>query len=159
MAGRLSFTLFAAALSLFFSHVQAHQHHPQHSHSHFPHSLENVTDQSMNLFGRQLGDARCDANNECADKSCCNGNSGFCGRDPDHCAAGVCLSNCDAKADCGVGAEVPGMTCPLNVCCSKSGYCGTTHNFCAVDLGCQSHCPQPGSTGANNGDVRDLVIG
>ncbi|KAF2733512.1 hypothetical protein EJ04DRAFT_468282 [Polyplosphaeria fusca] len=157
MAGHLSITLISILLYLSHALVHAHSHGVHHSHP--PHSLSNVTEHSFSLFGREQGDARCDASNECADKSCCNGVTGWCGRDPDHCAAGICLSNCDAKADCGVGAEVPGQTCPLNVCCGKSGYCGTTNNFCAEDLGCQSHCPQPGSTGAKNGDVRDLVIG
>lgn len=139
--------------------VQHKVHHTHKSHNHQTHSLENSTVNSNDLFGRQLGDARCDAHNECADKSCCNGVTGWCGRDPDHCAAGICLSNCDAKADCGVGAEVPGQLCPLNVCCGASGYCGTTKNFCAADNGCQSNCDQPGPTGANRGNVRDLVIG
>lgn len=31
----------------------------------------------------------------------------------------VCWSNCDAKAECGKNAKVPGQKCPLNVCCGK----------------------------------------
>jgi chitinase len=160
MPSRYLFTIVPIILFLLLSLVQAERHHHHHSHPHHSsRSLENVTGQSNNVLGRQLGEARCDANNECADKSCCNGVSGYCGRDPEHCQTGICLSNCQAKAECGVGAEVPDATCPLNVCCSKSGYCGTSHNFCAVDLGCQSKCEQPGSTGGTAGDVRDLVIG
>lgn len=44
---------------------------------------------------------------------------------PAYCGKG-CLSNCDAKAECGEYAKVKGQTCPLNVCCSKHGFCGTT---------------------------------
>jgi chitinase len=147
-----------AVLLLLICLVQAHGQH--HHHRHASRSLHNAPETSPNLLKRQLGDARCDANNECADKSCCNGKTGWCGRDPDHCAAGTCLSNCDAKADCGIGAELPGKECPLNVCCGKSGYCGTTHNFCATDLGCQSNCPQPGSTGklSSGYEVGDLTL-
>ncbi|KKY30836.1 hypothetical protein UCDDA912_g09217 [Diaporthe ampelina] len=42
--------------------------------------------------------------------------------------------NCERKAECdggNWGAEwVDKVKCPLNVCCSKSGYCGTTKDFC-----------------------------
>lgn len=122
--------------------------------------ISNVTGNGIslnNLFGRQLPDGQCDKDTPCADESCCNGDTGFCGRDEDHCKANVCISHCDAKADCGQGAAVPGTECPLNVCCGKWGYCGTTANFCGD--GCQSNCEQPSSTGQSNGDVRELVIG
>jgi hypothetical protein len=38
----------------------------------------------------------------------------------------VCWSNCDAKAECGKNAKIPGQKCPLNVCCGKWGFCGMT---------------------------------
>ncbi|KAH9211348.1 glycosyl hydrolases family 18-domain-containing protein, partial [Leptodontidium sp. 2 PMI_412] len=85
-----------------------------------------------------------------------------CGRDPDYCSTpGNCISNCDAKAECGKGAEVPGTGCPLNVCCGPFGYCGTTERFCTTtgDKVCQSNCAQPASTGRSGADVRKLVIG
>ncbi|KAK3360720.1 family 18 glycosyl hydrolase [Lasiosphaeria hispida] len=107
------------------------------------------------LQGRQI-DSTCSNDRPCADGSCCHGRSGFCGRTPEHCAPGVCVSNCDAKADCGIGADTPGKTCPLNVCCGQWGYCGTTANFCGT--GCQSNCPQPGPTMLSEGDVDELVI-
>ncbi|RYP21255.1 hypothetical protein DL767_009307 [Monosporascus sp. MG133] len=46
----------------------------------------------------------------------------------------VCVNNCERKADCdpgGYGEDyVLKSTCPLNVCCSKYGFCGTTSLFC-----------------------------
>ncbi|OAK93414.1 hypothetical protein IQ06DRAFT_236443, partial [Phaeosphaeriaceae sp. SRC1lsM3a] len=78
--------------------------------------------------------------------------------DPDHCNPKVCTSNCFAKAECGIGAETLGAECPLKVCCGKSGYCGTTTNFC--NEGCQSNCnPPTQGSGKSKGDVRKLVIG
>nr|POE90695.1 killer toxin subunits alpha/beta [Quercus suber] len=44
--------------------------------------------------------------------------------------------NCDAKPECGDGADNP--TCPLGVCCSQYGFCGTTTDFCGD--GCQNGC-------------------
>lgn len=45
-----------------------------------------------------------------------------------------CLSTCDFKADCNPGWDSSSWskseTCPLNVCCSKFGFCGTTKDFC-----------------------------
>jgi chitinase len=81
----------------------------------------------------------------------------------------VCWSNCDAVAECGRYALPEGKKCPLNVCCSKYGFCGMTDDFCAAGTGndadsledregCQSNCNQPGS-GASGGDVQSRVIG
>lgn len=36
----------------------------------------------------------------------------------------------DAKAQCGPYAAVDRQKCPLNVCCSEFGYCGSTKEFC-----------------------------
>lgn len=36
----------------------------------------------------------------------------------------------DAKAECGPYSAVGEQTCPLNVCCSKFGFCGSTSEFC-----------------------------
>ncbi|KAK7737549.1 hypothetical protein SLS63_002678 [Diaporthe eres] len=50
------------------------------------------------------------------------------------CSAENCIGTCERKAECdggNWGAEwVDKVKCPLNVCCSKSGYCGTTKLFC-----------------------------
>lgn len=55
-----------------------------------------------------------------------------CGLGPDFCGKG-CISTCDYKSECdpGWGAQWSNAsTCPLNVCCSKFGFCGTTPDFC-----------------------------
>ncbi|KAF8961088.1 hypothetical protein BDZ97DRAFT_2077079 [Flammula alnicola] len=49
--------------------------------------------------------------------------------------------NCNALAECGPDAAPENVTCPLNVCCSQFGFCGTTDEFCGT--GCQSHCGGP----------------
>lgn len=57
-----------------------------------------------------------------------------CGSGPDFCGDG-CLSTCNATAQCGTYGATPGAGCPLNVCCSEYGFCGTTEEFCGA--GCQ----------------------
>lgn len=77
---------------------------------------------------------------------------------PDFCGTG-CISNCNAKAECGRYANPPGKTCVLNVCCSEHGFCGSTRDFCTG--GCQSNCiehPQP-PPGSPKGRVLSRVIG
>ncbi|KAK7014298.1 chitin-binding type-1 domain-containing protein [Favolaschia claudopus] len=82
----------------------------------------------------------------CSNGACCNGQSGFCGFGPAFCnpiaSGGNCTSNCGALAECGPFAAAENITCPLNVCCSEFGFCGTTEEFCAT--GCQSNCNPPG---------------
>ncbi|KAG8160817.1 hypothetical protein KVR01_009081 [Diaporthe batatas] len=50
------------------------------------------------------------------------------------CSAENCVNNCKSKADCDPGSYgkeyVLFDKCPLNVCCSKHGFCGTTEEFC-----------------------------
>ncbi|KAK3315445.1 hypothetical protein B0H66DRAFT_521857 [Apodospora peruviana] len=49
------------------------------------------------------------------------------------CEKKVCVSDCDRKSECnpGYGSQwAEKYQCPLNVCCSKSGFCGTTKDFC-----------------------------
>ncbi|KIJ58948.1 glycoside hydrolase family 18 protein [Hydnomerulius pinastri MD-312] len=81
----------------------------------------------------------------CSNGACCNGNSGFCGFGPEYCtpvaSGGNCTSSCDAQAECGPNAPPANITCPLNVCCSQYGFCGTTADFCGT--GCQSNCGEP----------------
>ncbi|PGG99132.1 hypothetical protein AJ80_09396 [Polytolypa hystricis UAMH7299] len=38
----------------------------------------------------------------------------------------------DAGATCGKSSPSGSATCPLNVCCSSSGYCGTGSDFCSL---------------------------
>ncbi|KAL4904299.1 hypothetical protein BDW74DRAFT_185624 [Aspergillus multicolor] len=115
----------------------------------------------------------CNENKPCENGACC-AKSGYCGFGPKYCGESgkspndVCWSNCDAHAECGVYAEAKGDECPLNVCCSQYGLCGTTAEFCDKGedhgddddepTGCQSNCDQPGS-GASGSEVRDRIIG
>ncbi|ESK89422.1 class v [Moniliophthora roreri MCA 2997] len=63
----------------------------------------------------------------------CCGKNNVCGLGPDYCSAENCVSSCDQKSDCdpGWGPQWSAHEkCPLNVCCSKFGFCGTTEEFC-----------------------------
>ncbi|KAF4511971.1 hypothetical protein G6O67_001165 [Ophiocordyceps sinensis] len=59
--------------------------------------------------------------------------AGFCGYGPDYCGKG-CQSTCERKSDCNPGWDGSDWSktdkCPLNVCCSKHGFCGYTDQFC-----------------------------
>ena len=70
-------------------------------------------------------DYTCSPSAPCATGCCSNG--GVCGLGPTFCGAGNCTSSCDYKSDCdpGWGAQWSNAEkCPLNVCCSKFGFCG-----------------------------------
>ncbi|PYH48074.1 glycoside hydrolase, partial [Aspergillus saccharolyticus JOP 1030-1] len=57
---------------------------------------------------------------------------GNCGYGSDFCGK-ACSANCNRKSECdpGWGREWSNAsTCPLNVCCSKFGFCGTSPSFC-----------------------------
>jgi hypothetical protein len=71
---------------------------------------------------------------------------------PTYCGSG-CSSNCEATAACGRYAAKPGTTCPLNTCCSKHGFCGTSEDFC--DAECQSNCELHPKPSAGGGQVLD----
>ena len=56
---------------------------------------------------------------------CCS-KTNVCGTGPKFCGSGNFISNCDYKSECdpGYGAQwATAATCPLNVCCSKFGFC------------------------------------
>lgn len=59
---------------------------------------------------------------------------GVCGLGPEFCKKPACYSTCDQKSECDPGGWGPEWTnateCPLKVCCSKHGFCGTTVDFC-----------------------------
>ncbi|OGM41754.1 bacteriodes thetaiotaomicron symbiotic chitinase [Aspergillus bombycis] len=84
----------------------------------------------------EAGMGTCSETEKC-ETGCCS-KEGFCGFGPSFCGNDVCISTCDAVAECGKYAQVPGTECPLNVCCSEFGFCGTTAEFC--EKGCQSGC-------------------
>ncbi|KAL4962433.1 glycosyl hydrolases family 18-domain-containing protein [Aspergillus stella-maris] len=110
---------------------------------------------------RRRDEFSCDEDKPCANGACC-GKSGYCGFGEKYCGKTDkspnedCWSNCNAKAECGENAKEPGTKCPLNVCCSAFGFCGTTEEFCGQ--GCQSNCEQPDS-GAGSGNVQERIIG
>lgn len=61
-----------------------------------------------------------------------NTGKGVCGLGPIFCGEG-CTSSCNYKSECdpGWGAQWSNATkCPLNVCCSEFGFCGTSASFC-----------------------------
>jgi len=82
----------------------------------------------------------------------CGFGGAFCGSD--------CTSQCDAKPECGQYADPPGKKCPLNVCCSKYGFCGTQDDYCDASKGCQSNCGTPSiPAGRSSKPVTNRVIG
>ena len=106
-------------------------------------------------------DYSCSESKPCANGACC-AKTGWCNYSPEACGTDgkspndKCWSNCNAHAECGKDAITAGTICPLNVCCSKFGSCGTTEDFCGN--GCQSGCDQPESGGLG-GDVQSRIIG
>ncbi|ETS74742.1 hypothetical protein PFICI_13226 [Pestalotiopsis fici W106-1] len=57
--------------------------------------------------------------------------------------------------ECGQHAATPNATCPLNVCCSQYGFCGTTPEFCGQ--GCQFACEQPKPHGAESNSQKRVI--
>ncbi|KAI0476398.1 hypothetical protein GGR56DRAFT_642454 [Xylariaceae sp. FL0804] len=88
------------------------------------------------LTGRDLPTGTCNAATPCVNAACC-GTNGLCGYSPTECGTGNCTSNCDAKAECGEYGKEGSKSCPLGVCCSQFGFCGSTSDFCDKDQGCQ----------------------
>ncbi|RFN51329.1 hypothetical protein FIE12Z_4383 [Fusarium flagelliforme] len=80
-------------------------------------------------------DIHCDKSTPC-EVGCCGSNN-VCGTGPDYCSKAKCINNCDFKAECNPGnwpsQYFNSTKCPLNVCCSKYGFCGTTEEFCGKE--------------------------
>ncbi|WZH42206.1 Chitinase [Fusarium acuminatum] len=80
-------------------------------------------------------DIHCDKSTPC-EIGCC-GTNNVCGTGPDYCSKAKCINNCDFKAECNPGnwpsQYFNATKCPLNVCCSKYGFCGTTEEFCGKE--------------------------
>ncbi|KAI0418524.1 family 18 glycosyl hydrolase [Xylaria grammica] len=89
---------------------------------------------TSDLLARDLPTGTCNADTPCVNAACC-GTNGLCGYSPTECGAGNCTSNCDAKAQCGQYGKPGQQDCPLGVCCSQFGFCGSTSDFC--NKGCQ----------------------
>ncbi|EEP82318.1 conserved hypothetical protein [Uncinocarpus reesii 1704] len=92
-------------------------------------------------------DYTCSASKPCK-LGCCGSvdkttGKGVCGLGPDFCGDG-CISTCNEKSECdpGWGAEWSlASNCPLNVCCSRFGFCGTTVDFCEGKIVSSPQCP------------------
>jgi hypothetical protein len=85
--------------------------------------------------------------------------SGQCGYRNEHCSPSSpksCVANCDARAPCGEFSADGRTVCPLNACCSRLGFCGTSDIFCrdtATSAG-DSTC-----SGGNCGDIQSPSCG
>ncbi|KAK4143160.1 glycoside hydrolase superfamily [Dichotomopilus funicola] len=67
---------------------------------------------------------------------------GVCGLGPDYCGD-KCTSTCNYKSECDPGWGMKwsnASACPLNVCCSEFGFCGTTPDFCAGEVVSSPQC-------------------
>ncbi|KAI5790232.1 hypothetical protein EDC01DRAFT_616605 [Geopyxis carbonaria] len=76
------------------------------------------------------------SNKSCSGGQCCSLN-GYCGNTTDYCAAencnssfGVCNGGADPGADQTCGPNFENKVCANGACCSPSGYCGTTKDYC-----------------------------
>lgn len=130
-------------------------------------TLESSWDLNQNvsrLFRRSdLDPYSCTKDIPCQTHACCGsffgGEIGTCGYGDTYCGSD-CVSNCNATAECGQHADPPGKTCPLNVCCSQYGFCGTSDEFCSTDNGCQSNCGHPSvPPGKSSAPVLNRVFG
>ncbi|KAK3897848.1 glycoside hydrolase superfamily [Staphylotrichum tortipilum] len=100
------------------------------------------------ILAQSTPDYTCSATKHCS-LGCCGPldpttGMGVCGMGPTFCAPGNCTSECNAKSECdpGWGAQWSQATkCPLNVCCSKFGFCGTTPDFCNGKTVPSPNCP------------------
>lgn len=74
------------------------------------------------------GPIQCGPGKPCLDGSCCN-TDGKCGYKSHNCGE-KCISNCDAKAMCGIDSADGQTECSLKLCCSYYGWCGTESVHC-----------------------------
>lgn len=111
-----------------------------------------------------LPEGTCAPGTPCVNGACCS-NTGICGFSPKECGADVCISNCKATAPCGQYAKEGEKNCPLNVCCSFFGFCGSTSEFCATSgerqcqrgFGTCGDAPRPSCAGGDSSSKR--IIG
>lgn len=82
---------------------------------------------------------------------------------PEFCDSKNCISTCDQKAECDPGGWGPqyvnAETCPLNVCCSKFGFCGTTPEFCGSATVASPSCSGNSATQKTIGYYEGWAIG
>jgi chitinase len=90
-------------------HARRHSHHKHH--------------QSPNLVVRQATDGgpiQCGAGLPCKDGAGCSRLGKYDFKEA-HCSPANCLSNCDAKAMCGIDSPEGTTKCGLKLCCSFYG--------------------------------------
>ncbi|PVI00005.1 glycoside hydrolase family 18 protein [Periconia macrospinosa] len=90
------------------------------------------------------GPIQCGPGQPCLDGSCCS-KEGKCGYKQAHCGTDNCISNCDAKAMCGIDSADGQTSCGLKLCCSYYGWCGTE------DVHCKDPEPTIGKTPCQQG--------
>ncbi|KAH9220986.1 hypothetical protein DL95DRAFT_442226 [Leptodontidium sp. 2 PMI_412] len=77
----------------------------------------------------------------CSSGLCCSQN-GYCGNTTDYCdtgcqsAYGICTPGSEPAPGGTCGPNFGGAKCSNNQCCSFSGYCGTTQDYCADPGSC-----------------------
>ncbi|KAK3313314.1 glycoside hydrolase superfamily [Apodospora peruviana] len=135
----------------------SHLHHKKHMHSRH-HAEEHTATMASQAHFQRTGrlarrqdepddsdDFACTASKGCK-IGCCgpldDAGNGVCGLGPNFCGEG-CTSSCHYKSECdpGWGAKWSNATdCPLNVCCSAFGFCGTTAGFCGGAVTSSPEC-------------------
>lgn len=112
-----------------------------------PSSVQPGTDESMTC-------GPLNSNSICGGGLCCSP-SGYCGNSTDYCgdgcqsAFGTCTPGSEPPASGGTcGPNFGGAVCTDNQCCSMSGYCGTSSDFCADPGSCM-----PGDYGRCDSDT------
>ncbi|KAK8082816.1 glycoside hydrolase family 18 protein [Apiospora saccharicola] len=112
----------------------------------------------LTLHERALPAGTCNSDTPCENAACCGGNNNnLCGYSPGECGA---ANNCDAKAECGIYGKAGQQNCPLKVCCSKFGFCGSTDALSAS--GCQSGfggCANVKRPGCSGNSIAKRTIG
>ncbi|KAF2751189.1 glycoside hydrolase family 18 protein [Sporormia fimetaria CBS 119925] len=114
-------------------------------------AAENGTAGTLPNFANTLfagEDKPCGPGRPCADKACCNTN-GYCGYKKEFCDKARCISNCEAKAQCGANSPGGNVKCDLNLCCSDYGYCGIEDHYCDAN-----HKTSPCQKGFGGCEVR-----
>ncbi|EMD61573.1 carbohydrate-binding module family 18 protein [Bipolaris sorokiniana ND90Pr] len=114
--------------------------HSQHS----QHANQLISPYRLGLQKRVDGPIQCGPGQPCLDESCCS-KEGKCGYKAAQCAPENCISNCDAKAMCGIDSVGGKTKCGLKLCCSYYGWCGTE------DVHCKDPEPLIGKTPCQQG--------
>ncbi|KAH8660501.1 hypothetical protein BX600DRAFT_400333 [Xylariales sp. PMI_506] len=115
-----------------------------------------------------LAKADCSEDNPCTE-GCCSSISLVCGYGPQYCGSAACIPAASTNGSCAQISECdPGVypgwgtvwgsdyaseeNCPLNVCCSEFGFCGTTSDFCG-----ETTVSEPTCSGASASTGRSIA--